>query len=488
MLDAMPSFTERYHELTKYRPETIDRLGEVHWQEQPAPFKEIAAAKQVDLVPSLKSALSNIESFPDKAAPWLQEQALPALCRLLYYTLGITARMSGGGAGEMFLRAAPSAGGLYPTEVYVVCREFSDLPAGIYHYHSLRSALIPVWEGDFSADLWHHFLDHPAARESRCMILFTGLYGRGAWRYKERAYRRILLDTGHAAANMVEIARVMGLDVVSLGGFLDDGLEELLFLGNKEEFPLLGLALGPAQTLTPPGGQRPSLPPPVAVKRVETSDPMQVQQNTCERLYKDQPLRPSAREIPCTLRFDTAVFNPQSVIVRRRSTRRFTGDPIPLQDVEDMIRFAFRQEGYEYRLAPGQLEFHVAILAVEGKEPGIYSLNPETLHWTLKKAGDFREEIMGICLGQELGRDCAFALLYTSDMSALVSTYGDRGYRYACLDAGQIGERIQLWALHKGFGSSGIGGYYDDWANEVFGLPLSHGVLYLTVTGVPEDE
>jgi SagB-type dehydrogenase family enzyme len=215
---------------------------------------------------------------------------------------------------------------------------------------------------------------------------------------------------------------------------------------------------------------------------------MQVQQNTCERIYKDQPLRPSVRAQSPAIRFDSTGFNPQSVIVRRRSTRRFNGDPIPSKDVEDMLRFAFREEGHESRLAPGRLEFHVAVLAVEDREPGIYSLNAETLEWTLKKAGDFREEIMGICLGQELGRDCAFALLYTSDMSALVSTYGDRGYRYACLDAGQIGERIQLWALHKGFGSSGIGGYYDDWANEVFGLPLSHGVLYLTVTGVPEGE
>ena len=80
-----------------------------------------------------------------------------------------------------------------------------------------------------------------------------------------------------------------------------------------------------------------------------------------------------------------------------------------------------------------------------------------------------------------------FALIYTADMEALVSDYGDRGYRYACMDCGVIGERIQLWAVHRELGSSGIGGYYDDLANELLELPLSHGVLYLTVVGVPDE-
>ena len=482
----MPSFTERYHELTKYRPETIDKLGNVRWEEQPEPFKDVAPGRKIDLIPHLKPLFEGDSIPPDASLPWLNHEALPALTRLLYFTLGLTARMSGAGAMDHFLRAAPSAGGLYPTEIYVAAKDFSDLPAGLYHYHSLKSSLIPIWEGDFFADLRHHFAGQPAIAESHCVLLFTGIYGRSAWRYKERAYRRILLDTGHAVANTIEMARALGLDATLLGGFYDDGLEELFFLTRKEEFPLLGIALS-RDGLLKSAGQLPSLPPVEAAKRVDTHDPMQIQQNTCERIYADAPLRPVVSVPPSSARFDAGGFDPQAVILQRRSTRKFNGGSILLKEAEDMLRFAFRNEGSDWRLAPGKMGFHLAVFEVDGKTPGIYSLDPETTIWMLEKEGDYREDLRGIGLGQELTAECSFALFYTADMSALVSDYGDRGYRYACMDAGQIGERIQLWAVHRGFGSSGIGGYYDDLANELLDLPLSHGVLYLTVVGVPEE-
>jgi SagB-type dehydrogenase family enzyme len=490
-LGGVPSFTERYHELTKYHPETIDRLGGVHWAEQPEPFKDAPSGRRVDLVPHLQAALRDIATPPDPRFPWLRDEALPALAALLHGTLGLTARLSTGGEGgpDHFLRAAPSAGGLYPTEVYVAVRNFPDLPAGIYHYHSLRNALIPVWEGDFFADLKHHFLDQPAVAECNCLVLFTGIYGRSAWRYKERAYRRILLDTGHAAANLLEMGEALGLDAVMLGGFYDEGIEELLFLGRKEEFPLLGVALGIAGSLLAVGGQRPGPLPEEAVQRAEMGDPMQVQQNACERIAPEDPLRAAVPSGPA-MSFDTAGYNPQSVILHRRSTRRFNGGSITRRDAEDMLRFAFRSTGAQREsplLTRDVIGFHLVAFAVEGLPSGVYALDPETLALTLRREGDFRGDLHAVSLGQDIAADCAFALVYTADMERLVSVYGDRGYRYACMDCGLIGERVQLWAVHRELGSSGIGGYYDDLANELLELPLSHGVLYLTVVGVPEE-
>jgi SagB-type dehydrogenase family enzyme len=496
----VPSFTERYHELTKYRPETIDRLGGARWAEQPEPFKDVPEGRSVDLIPHLQAVFKDVESPPDPLFPWLRDEALPSLTRLLHCTLGLTARLSGGGDSEgehdMFLRAAPSAGGLYPTEVYVAVRDFPDLPSGIYHYHSRRSALIPVWEGDFFADLKHHFLGHPSVAHSKCVVLFTGLYGRSAWRYKERAYRRILLDTGHAAANLLEMSEAMSLDAVLLGGFLDEGLEELLFLGRKEECPLLGIALGPSGSLGPSGGQVPGPPPEVAIMRAEPEDPMQVQQNACERIVPGEASRPpvlvphSHESEPGLHIGDLAAFNPQTAILARRSTRRFNDGSILLRDADDMLRFAFRALGAQHDralLTSGVIGFHVIAFAVEGLVPGVYDLDPETLAVSLRREGDFRSDLHAISLGQDIAAECAFALIYTADMDALVSRYGDRGYRYACMDCGMIGERIQLWAGHRELGSSGIGGYYDDLANELLQLPLNHGVLYLTVVGVPDE-
>lgn len=507
----MPSFTERYHELTKYRPETIDRLGGARWADQPEPFKDIPEGRSIDLIPHLQEIFKDVESAPDPLHPWLRDESLPTLTRLLHCTLGLTARLAGAGDSEgdfdMFLRAAPSAGGLYPTEVYVAVRNQPDIPAGIYHYHSRRSALIPVWEGDFFADLRHHFLDHPAVAAADCVFLFTGLYGRSAWRYKERAYRRILLDTGHAAANLLEMSTALGLDAVLLGGFIDEGLEELLFLGRKEECPLLGIALGPGGSLGPSGGQRPGPPPEVAVMRAEPDDSMQVQQNACERIGPGDaaslrplvpvPLRGPWRESATAGAADRADtgdltgFNTQMAILARRSARRFTGGPVTRREAEETLRFAFRFPGAAQEasalLPPGVVRHHVVAFAVDGLEDGVHAYDPATGTLTLEREGDFRGDLHALSLGQDLASDCAFAVVYTADMEALVALYGDRGYRYACMDCGMVGERIQLWAGHRGLGSSGIGGYYDDLANTLLDLPLTHGVLYLTVVGVPED-
>jgi nitroreductase len=105
-----------------------------------------------------------------------------------------------------------------------------------------------------------------------------------------------------------------------------------------------------------------------------------------------------------------------------------------------------------------------------------------------QRSGDFRSETYFMCLGQDLAAECAYALVYTADLAALAGVYGDRGYRYACLDAGQIGERLNLWAVHQGLGSSGIGGYYDDQGNELLAAPLAQGILYISLVGVPEPE
>ncbi len=503
-LGQVPSFTERYHELTKYRPETIDRLGGARWADQPEPFKDVPPeGRSIDLIPHLQDIFKDVESPLDPLHPWLRDAALPTLTRLLHCTLGLTARLSGAGDSEgdfdMFLRAAPSAGGLYPTEVYVTVRNQPDLPAGIYHYHSRRSALIPVWEGDFFADLRHHFLDHPAVAAADCVFLFTGLYGRSAWRYKERAYRRILLDTGHAAANLLEMSTALGLDAVLLGGFIDEGLEELLFLGRKEECPVLGVAIGPGGSLAPSGGQRPGPPPEQAVMRAEPEDSMQVQQNACERIGPRDTGASLRAPIPVPQRAAAgipehggfAAFNTQTAILGRRSTRRFTGGMVTWGEAEDALRFAFRVPGASQEaptlLSRGVVRYHVVSFAVEGLADGVHEFDPGTSALTLRRDGDFRGDMHAVSLGQDIASDCAFAIVYTADMEALVSLYGDRGYRYACMDCGMIGERIQLWAGHRGLGSSGIGGYYDDLANEMLDLPLTHGVLYLTVVGVPDD-
>ena len=60
----MASFLERYHQLTKYDPRTIDTLGKADWGEQPEPWKPISGGEHIDLRPYL-----NILTGADQAGP-----------------------------------------------------------------------------------------------------------------------------------------------------------------------------------------------------------------------------------------------------------------------------------------------------------------------------------------------------------------------------------------------------------------------------------
>ncbi len=480
----MASFTERYHELTKYNPQTYDKLGPVRWEDQPPPFKEINATEKIDLKPFLRFLGQSWES------EWTPEEcelgSRAGLAQLLFFTLGVTAKIKTHG-GDLHLRASPSAGGLYPTELYVIIRNSDDIEAGIYHYHSLESALIPVWKGDFWPDLRHHFLGQAAVEASSCIMLFTGIYGRSAWRYKERAYRRILLDTGHALGNLMEVCETRDLSLVNLGSFIDEGIEELLFLTAREEFPLVAVALSQDSDFSSlDRGQHGSLSPKESIMRVERSEPMQVQQNTCERIFASDELKPAHLCRPAYPRMEMEDLDLYRRIAVRRSCRRFSGAECTQKKMLEILSYGYRSyRRNNWCLASHYLRSMVIILNVEGWEPGVYHYDATRMSLELKRSGDFKAESYYLCLGQDLASECSFLLVQTVDLAQLVNAYGDRGYRYVCLDAGQIGERINLVAMHLDLGSSGIGGYFDDQANEIIGLSLSEAVIYITVIGVP---
>ncbi|PLZ48326.1 nitroreductase family protein, partial [Fischerella thermalis] len=71
------------------------------------------------------------------------------------------------------------------------------------------------------------------------------------------------------------------------------------------------------------------------------------------------------------------------------------------------------------------------------------------------------------------------------DLKAAIAQYGDRVYRYLHMDAGHLGQRLNLAAIRLGLGVSGIGGFFDDLVNDVLGIPAEEAVLYVTTLGRP---
>ncbi len=480
----MASFTERYHELTKYNPQTIDKLGPVHWEEQPAPFKEFQGTDKI----SLSSFLTTDEKEEGKK-PWVYHPSAKAhislyeIAHLLYFTSGITAKMTTG-AGDLFLRANPSAGALYPTETYLAVKPGQEIPEGIYNFHPLHNDLFLMVQGNVWERLSANFFNFPQFENADICVLFSGIYGRSAWRYKERAYRRILLDTGHALGNLLEVCELMRLQAQLLAGFKDKELEETLRMTPMEEFPLVGVALSKNKKMEPTLEQPSSLPPKQAVQNLDNSQPFQVQQNQCERIWENVE-NPKEQEAKKSYKISWPL-EVLKCISQRRSCREFSPENILKEDLQKILAFAYRNLDYcNWRMSQNFLESKVLVLRVDGMEEGIYDWDEKTHEFKMLRAGDLQSECFQMTLGQEIGVAASALVIHYAPLAKLTEKFGDRGYRYSCLDAGQIGERINLICMDLGLGSSGIGGYYDDLVNEVAGISLENAILYITAIGKP---
>jgi SagB-type dehydrogenase family enzyme len=181
----------------------------------------------------------------------------------------------------------------------------------------------------------------------------------------------------------------------------------------------------------------------------------------------------------------------ETALFKRRSTRRFSGGAIDLAALKQLLDFTYQPGHYrDQGLDPDPdygdralVHTFVVASAVDGLDDGCYYYAPRSEELRQVRFKNFRRELHYLCLGQELGRDAAAVVFHTADLSAAVAAYGDRVYRYLHMDAGHLGQRLNLAATRLGLGVSGIGGFYDDQVNEVLGIPPDEAVIYITTLG-----
>ena len=125
---------------------------------------------------------------------------------------------------ERGLRAAPSAGALYPLEVYVA------LPDGAYHHLPRSHAIQLVSERDLREELWEAGLKQDALRQAPAIFVIAAVYERTEAKYGERAQRYVQMEAGHAAQNLLLQAVVLDLGAVPIGAFYDDQVQASLGL------------------------------------------------------------------------------------------------------------------------------------------------------------------------------------------------------------------------------------------------------------------
>lgn len=176
---------------------------------------------------SLEAALAgrrSVREFSDRPL------AAAELGQLLWAAQGIT--------DPRGYRTAPSAGALYPLEIYVVTA------GGLYHYQPARHALAVVGGSDVRQALYEAALRQEAVSRAPAVFVIAAVYERTAVKYgAERSPRYVHLEAGHAAQNVLLQAVALGLGAVPIGAFDDGAIQEAMGLPAEEQ-PLYLIPVG----------------------------------------------------------------------------------------------------------------------------------------------------------------------------------------------------------------------------------------------------
>jgi SagB-type dehydrogenase family enzyme len=505
------SIAQHYHERTKYDPQTIRAKNkQLDWEQQPVPFKEYKIGATFDLKPYLRDKSEGLSAEPD--LNWWQR-----LSRLLLCSYGLTAKVPTMGGEPLYLRAAPSAGGLYPAEIYLISRGSKLLPAGLYNYQVRTHTLVHFWHSEVWQTLQAACFWHPSLAETKLAIAMTAVFFRSAWRYEDRAYRRIYLDTGHLLGNIELACALNDYRPHLIGGFADRAVNDLLYVDSEVEGAIAIAALAdlleleqnlPKNRTALPGLTQTNYPK-IADGQLlaylhkatmidsEPSGTAGWKIDEKEEQLEDKynfPFCTKVSAVTPSIPWGVNLESLENTIFKRRSTRAYTGAALSLGELLALLDFTYQSQHYIDQgldASPDYfdlslIETFIAVSGVNGLEEGCYYYAPKAQELRQIRFKNFRRELHFLCLGQELGRDAGVVLFHTADLKKAVAKYGDRVYRYLHLDAGHLGQRLNLAAIHLRLGVSGIGGFFDDHVNDVLGIPTDEAVLYITTLGRPK--
>jgi SagB-type dehydrogenase family enzyme len=181
---------------------------------------------------SLEETLFERRSIRDYADTPL---SIKEVSQLLWAAQGITVSWGG--------RTAPSAGGLYPLEVYFAANRVDTLPSGVYKYIPDGHELIKIKEADVSTELYEAVLSQQWVKDGAIVIVMAAVYERTTQKYGDRGIRYVDIEVGHAAQNICLQATALNLGAVTIGAFYDDQVKNVIGLADSET-PLYVIPVG----------------------------------------------------------------------------------------------------------------------------------------------------------------------------------------------------------------------------------------------------
>jgi SagB-type dehydrogenase family enzyme len=224
---------DRFQTETKYERDKLPGGG-LDWASKPDTYKRYAAAKRLVLPPPETEGGAGLWDVLARRRSVRRFQSSPLtqaeLSQLLWAAQGTTLR-----AQRYAFRTAPSAGALYPVETYLVIHSVGGVEPGVYHYAVETHELEQVRGGDYRLETASAALDQASAAQASVVFVWTAVFERSKWKYRQRAYRYIYLDAAHIAANVALAAVALGLGSCQIGALYDDEANALLGVEGEEE-------------------------------------------------------------------------------------------------------------------------------------------------------------------------------------------------------------------------------------------------------------
>jgi hypothetical protein len=369
---------------------------------------------------------------------------LSQLSRLLHLSAGVVRTMERPYATWLF-RAAGSAGGRFPLELYVAVPEGHDLEPGVHWYQPEAHALVRVG---------------PPPTGGVPTVVVTGVPWRTGWRYRERGYRHIYWDAGTMLSQLLAVATSAGIEPALLTRFPDGAVASLVGADGVHEWPVAVVSLG---------GDTPAIDAvgPAVAGRVDEA-PVEFPLETAAQRAGDGDVLGDPWERPDPAETPILDGPPIDAVVLSRGSSR-------LLDPSKSVSNEMFRTSMLAAMRGVDVSHIVAIHAVDDMTPGIYRW-PEPAP---RRSGDVRDELYRLAFEQELAQDAAFVTIGTADVGAL----DDRSYREAQLGAGIVEGRLHLLAYALGAAASGMT-FADSELEGVVGERVDG--LLLTCVGVPE--
>ncbi len=404
-----------YHSTTKHSYNSVrTNPNRLSWEDQPSTYKNYPD--------SYKKRKLDLDKSEDN---------------FLYHIAGLTAKKSYP-SGEYYLRINPSAGALYPNELYFQARGVEGIADGIYHYevHTSSLTLLQLITDDEGIE---PYLGYKTAMKGY-LFLVSAIYYRSSWKYKNRAFRYCLLDGGHLLGS-IEASALLKSHAVQMIYNIDREKLNRMFGFEGKEWMLSGCSMAvpiQEQEVAPIEFSLPY----VDGSRTFEANPLM------EQAYSETMQLESCKREIREPKFTYHREKLQETIFTRRSQRGF-------------------QEG---AITKGQFNYimesiHQPVLSDCDEDVSIYVVINRVLDMPLGlyqkgeyiKYGDFARKAGYLSLEQySLSMQGAVAFFLTSKA---------KNYQALYQKAGIIGHRLYVASLYMGIGCSGIGAYYDDEVN-----------------------